>query len=129
MDTALQKILQSLDALDLSNILSSRNVKANELGLLSLGDLEKFGIASERAEKFLSEVKKEDRRKQSLQQKLKETHCLEILNFLTKEGYKADEIFSLDHDALSTSGLSFGERKRVIEKLQNGKKSKIKGNK
>ena len=125
MDTELQEILQSLDANDLTSILSSQNVKANELGALSLEDLDKFGIASERAQQFLGEVQKEDRRKQSLHQKLKEIHCEELFNFLMKTGCKAEDVSSLDDGAIKSSGLSFLSRKEVLEKIQ--KDNKIKG--
>ena len=112
-------MLKSFSALDLAEILVSENVKADQLVNLNLEDLETIGIPLERAERFLSEVKKDQERKESLLERLKEIHCEEIFSDLAKGGCTSEEVISLDDDALRKLGIDFKKRKNVLRRIQN----------
>ena len=112
-------MLKSFSALDLAEILVSENVKADQLVNLNLEDLETIGIPLERAERFLSEVKKDQERKESLLERLKEIHCEEIFSDLAEGGCTSEEVISLDDDALRKLGIDFKKRKNVLRRIKN----------
>ena len=92
---------------------------------LNLEDLETIGIPLERAERFLSEVKKDQERKESLLERLKEIHCEEIFHNLADAGSTLEELFSLDNDALEKFGIDLKQRKKILTKIQNARDADI----
>ena len=119
VDVELEAMLKSFSALDLAEILVSENVKADQLVNLNLEELETIGIPLERAERFLSEVKKDQERKESLLERLKEIHCEEIFSDLAEGGCTSEEVISLDDDALRKLGIDFKKRKNVLPIFEN----------
>ena len=103
------------------DLLNDDGVTVDYLNKMDLNDLKMIGIPSERAQKFHSDLQ----RLQRLHQKLENLKCAEIYDKLLKIGHTSDELWSIDHNALKKAGLSFPDRKEVLNKM---KSEKIKGN-
>ena len=120
-DTELKDLLRPLDALDLFGLLNDDGITVDYLNKMDLNDLKMIGIPSERAQKFHSDLQRLKR----LHQKLENLKCVEIYDKLLKIGHTSDELWSMDHNVLKKAGLSFPDRKEVLNKM---KSEKIKGN-
>ena len=110
-----------MHALDLFDLLNDDGIKVDDLNKMDLNDLKMIGIPSERAHKFHSDLQTLKR----LHQKLENLKCVEIYDKLLKIGHTSDELWSIGHNALKKAGLSFPDRKEVLNKM---KSTKIKGN-
>ena len=67
-------------------------------------------------------LEKEEQRKDSLKQKLKEMHCEELYNIFENTDCRAEDVFSLDNDALKEFRISIQQRENVLEKIKKGVK-------
>ena len=103
------------------DLLNDDGVTVDYLNKMDLNDLKMIGIPSERAHKFHSGLQTLKR----LHQKLENLKCVEIYDKLLKIGHTSDELWSIGHNALKKAGLSFPDRKEVLNKM---KSTKIKGN-
>ena len=103
------------------DLLNDDGVTVDYLNKMDLNDLKMIGIPSERAQKFHSDLQ----RLQRLHQKLENLKCVEIYDKLLEIDHTSDELRSIDNDALKKAGLSFPDRKEVLNKM---KSTKIKGN-
>ena len=110
-----------MDALDLFNILNDDGITVDYLNKMDANDFMEIGIPSERAQKFYSDLQTLKR----LHQRLENLKCVEIYDKLLKIGHTSDELWSIGHNALKKAGLSFPDRKEVLNKM---KSTKIKGN-
>ena len=111
-------MLQAVNATDLLEVFSGKNIEADQLVDLNLLALNMMGITSERARRFINDVQKEEKRKKDLYEKLKSIDCEEIFHNLVKTGFTAEELSSLDDDDLHESGFSKKETKTILKKIQ-----------
>ena len=120
-DEGLKDLLRPLDALDLFDLLKDDGITVDYLNKMDLNDLMKISIPLERAQKFHNDLQTLKR----LHQRLENLKCVEIYDKLLKIGHTSDELWSIGHNALKKAGLSFPDRKEVLNKM---KSTKIKGN-
>ena len=123
VDTNLQELLKLLDALDLSGILSTADIGANEVVSLDLADLK----TNKRSQQLLKAILRENERKRIFQNKLREVQYEEIQFYPKKADFKSEDVFSLEEDAPKRSILSVLERKNVLVKIKNAKEAKTTG--
>ena len=102
-------------------LLNDDGITVDYLNKMDANDFMKIGIPSERAQKFHSDLETLKR----LHQRLENLKCVEIYDKLLKIGHTSDELWSIGHNALKKAGLSFPDRKEVLNKM---KSTKIKGN-
>ena len=123
VDTNLQELFKLLDALDLSGILSTQDIRANEVVSLDLADLK----TKKRSQQLIKAILREKERKRTFQNKLREVQCEEIQFYPKKEDFKSEDVFSLDEYAPKRSILSVLERNDVLENIENAKEAKTTG--
>ena len=122
----LSDLLQSWNALDLSELFNSENIRYSELVNFNLKDYTNLGISSLRAQQFLDspslkKIKEKNEERIRLRTKLKLVDCEELLNALGAANFPAEKVLLLDNETLKNIGLSFQERKKVLKKLQDYK--------
>ena len=123
VDTNLQELLKLLDALDLSGILSTQDIRANEVVSLDLADLKTNKISQQ----LLRAILTEKERKRIFQNKLREVQCEEIQFDPKKADFKSEDVFPLYEYAPKRSILSVLERNNVLENIKNAKEAKTTG--
>ena len=122
----LSDLLQSWNALDLSELFNSENIRYSELVNFNLKDYTNLGISSLRAQQFLDspflkKIKEKNEERIRLRAKLKLVECEQLFNALVAANFPAEKVLLLDNETLKNIGLSFQERKKVLKKLQDYK--------
>ena len=126
MDAKLVEKLNAFSAFDLADIFVSEHVKADQLLNLNVEDLKKLGVSLERAQRFLNDIQKDQEKKETLFEKLKEANCEEIFDNLAKAGCTSEEVLSLDDEALRKMGIGFKKRKQVLTRIKKMSDAKCK---
>ena len=126
----LSDLLQSWNALDLSELLISENIKYSELVNFNLKDYTILGISSLRAQQFLDspslkKIKEKNEKRIRLRTKLKLVECEELFNPLVAANFPSEKVLLLDNETLKNIGLSFQERKEVLKKLEDYKTGQL----
>ena len=121
-DSALKEVLNSLNCLDLYHVLLEENVNAHDVMKLSPEELEDIGVASENAARFFQEVerkKKGQEEKDALKNYLRAMDSIEFYAVLYKNGILAHTLVTLNNDTLKRMGVTLGNRRRLLDKIQS----------
>ena len=126
----LSDLLQSWNALDLSELFNSENIRYSELVNFNLKDYTNLGISSLRAQQFLDspflkKIKEKNEERIRLRTKLKLVECEELFNPLVAANFPSEKVLLLDNETLKNIGLSFQERKEVLKKLEDYKTGQL----
>ena len=118
----LKEVLISLNCLDLYHVFHEENVKAHDVMKLSPDELEEIGVESGKAAQFFQEVerkKKEQEGKDALKNFLTAMDSIEFYDVLYKNGILAHKLITLNKDTLKGMGISVGNRRQFLDKIQS----------
>ena len=89
---------------------------------LSPDELEEIGVESGKAAQFFQEVerkKKEQEGKDALKNFLTAMNSIEFYDVLYKNGILAHKLITLNKDTLKGMGISVGNRRQFLDKIQS----------